>query len=549
MAFLLPLVSASLLGTGLAFSHLLWPQETKRYGPCSSIKKDTPDNDQVFSLPDGSNICEDVSEAAKSYSQYYFNPRNNFRATGSFFTPVQGSSFQPFIDGILQDTYTTFAPSGFDASNWPNGGVENPTVLAWIANLTSGAVTPPTPLNFMPQQYSTAGNNVVGASTVSLPLNQVNSLPLETLVWAISGPSSSTTPNNVPYAFDNSADGLTTTVYLYFTKSLTVYLEVGGAFGGNFTVYANGVSPETGTALPLDPGFSGGRPGVVYGTYQVGPGDVLKVFLGIAGQERNNVNGALEFNGLGQGGFATIFGGSNGGGASYVYHFKCPNFTNGPWDALNFALTDASKGTFVCCAAGGGGASRNASGGSAGSSDTKEKPLLYGSAVTTVASGSAGGKANFTGPAPFVVQALPNDLSGGGGLNTIGGQSNVPDQTPEGASSGTSLKPPFLDSRRTGGGSVVTSSGSGGGGGGGGLNGGGAGGWNGLPKPNNLHGAGGGGYSTFGLLRPVARGSPKGSPANFNIFRGLWPRGNIEVSVWPTGARDGYLVLGLPQVA
>jgi hypothetical protein len=560
MAFLLPLLSASLIGTGLSFAHRIWPANTQKYAPCATYQKDVPENDQIFTLPNGSNICEtssNSSNVSKTYSQYYFSPKNNFYANSDFGPVTQGlTPFQPFVNGI-QEQYVTFAPKDFISSTWPNGQAPplGDNVYAWIVNLTTGSTLGPSPLNFMPQQYGSSGT-ITSASSVSLPLDPVSSKPLETIVWAIPGPSSAPEANNVPYNIQNlSSNGITTTTYLYFTKQVTIYLEIGGARGGSFTVYANGVSPETGIALPLSPGFTGGAPGIVYGLYTVAPGDVLKICLGVTGQERNDVSGALEFGGLGQGGFATIFGGANGGGASYAYHFKCPNFETGPFDALNNALSDSNKGIFVCCAAGGGGASRNASAGSAGFSEEPSKALRYGASLTTVASGSAGGLTNFTGPAPFLVQAVPNDLSGGGGLNTIGGQSNVPDQTPAGASSGSSLKPPFLDSRRSGGGSVVTSSGSGGGGGGGGLNGGGAGGWNGLPKPNNLHGAGGGGSSTFGLLKPVARGTAKNQPINFNVFRGLWPSGqsNVNVPVWNNSPdfdnNNGYFVLGLPQTA
>jgi hypothetical protein len=52
-----------------------------------------------------------------------------------------------------------------------------------------------------------------------------------------------------------------------------------------------------------------------------------------------------------------------------------------------------------------------------------------------------------------------------------------------------------------------------------------------LPKPHNIHGAGGGGSSWTGLLKPVAS-----EPITLNLYRD---------SNWQSNDY-GYIVLGLP---
>jgi len=524
MAFLLPVLGSAIISGGAAVGYLFWPKSTKTFAPCSRSNTQqglVDTNTLQFSLP---NVDKTCSEAPRTYNMIYFSPRTNM-ATNTNFTVSPTAEFNPVINGITQQ-YRVYSPTNLLSAQWLNGGLNN--VYAWIENFQSADRTKTQqPLNGMP--------NYVGLSTIeyatatSLPWNPENGALSTPSLWLFPGAETGN-PENVPAT---TGTALTTILYIYCVQATSLYIEVGGAYGGDFVVYANGANPLSGVSPPIDPGFTGGRPGIVYGLYYVKPGDVLKVYLGSRGQERNNADGSLDFSGNGQGGLATIFGGSNGGGASYIYHYVCTNFTTGPWQALDDAVQN-KPGKMVCVAAGGGGASRNASGGSAGLSETPTDPLIYGSAISTGTTGSAGGLNNVTGNAPFKAQIKVNDFSGGGGGITIGGRSIVPDQTPIDGSNGTRLQP-FLDS---GGGSVETSSGSGGGGGGGGLFGGGAGAWNSIAKPNNLHGAGGGGASTRGLLQAVS----KPQNVSFNVYRGTW---DLSGKIWKT-PRDGYLVLGLP---
>jgi len=324
--------------------------------------------------------------------------------------------------------------------------------------------------------------------------------------------------------------GLTNTFYINVQRDCTFFVELGGGRGGDFPVYANGVDANN-VPVPLDPGFSGGPAGIVYGLLKARKGEVLKVFLGSVGVELDaNSNSTTPNNSFasGQGGIGTIFGGANGGGSSYIVKFS--------------SLSDAYNnfnGTLVAVAAGGGGASRNASGGAAGSA----APLLkYGEHVKATTEGSAGGLSNVVGPAPIVLTRRVNDLSGGGGTTITPGLSDVTD-TPERTSSWGQKLSPFEDSGfvpipngHGGGGSVVTFSGSGGGGGGGGFYGGGSGAWNQVFKPNNLHGAGGGGSSMSKLTKATADNS------TINVYR---------TSLMPTEDKNnalfgfGYLVLGI----
>jgi hypothetical protein len=277
---------------------------------------------------------------------------------------------------------------------------------------------------------------------------------------------------------------------------------------------------------------------VVYGTYKLEKGDVLKVFLGSVGQEIQGPSDVIQFDGNGQGGQGTILGGANGGGASYICHY--PESYGNPFERAIKNESVYSK--LVCVAGGGGGASRNASGGFAGNFDNQ---FLYGESAQKKSYGSSGGRSYIVGPAPYLPGLRTNDFSGGGGVETSGGQSNVALPTFLTSSYGKKLDPFIQD----GAGSVVTESGSGGGGGGGGLFGGGAGGFNGLPKPNNVHGGGGGGSSWTGLLQSATRKEA----VSLNAYRtNAWK--NIPTSTsFPlsyAGYSDfGYLVIGLPRIS
>jgi len=527
MPIFLPLIGSAILTSLTAVSYFLWPKSTATFGPCtrSDAQEGLVDTNALeFVLPNSNKTCPTSSRA---YNMIYMSPRNNIATNTTFtFNPAVQEAFRPVINDREQQ-YNIYSPTNLVAAKWPNGGLSN--VYAWISNFQNADRTKKQePLNCMPN-YVGDSDTIQYATATSLPWDPENGSVGPPVVYMFPGAQTGN-PENVPAT---TGTALTTIVYVYCVQATSLYIELGGAFGGDFVVYANGANPLSGISPPIDPGFTGGRSGIVYGLYYVKPGDVLKVYVGSRGQERNNADGSLVFSGNGQGGLATIFGGANGGGASYAYHYVCANYETGPWQALNDAVQNKA-GKLVCIAGGGGGASRNASGGSAGLSEVPGEPLVYGSAITTESTGSAGGLTNITGNAPFKAQIRVNGLSGGGGGITIGGISSVPDATPVDGCNGTRLNP-FLDS---GGGSVETSSGSGGGGGGGGVFGGGAGAWNSIAKPNNLHGAGGGGASSRGLLQAVSR------PENvsFNVYRGTW---NQSGNVW-SSPRDGYFVLGLP---
>jgi hypothetical protein len=324
--------------------------------------------------------------------------------------------------------------------------------------------------------------------------------------------------------------GLTNTMYIDIQEDCSMYIEIAGGRGGTFPVYANGVNSQN-QAIPLTPGFIGGTPGTVFGVLSCRKGDIFKVALGSVGIELDaNQNSVTNNNSFksGQGGIGTIFGGANGGGASYIV--KHSNI---------FDAYENINGEIIVVAGGGGGASRNASGGFAGSS---ADGLLYGGTIETRAAASAGGLSNVVDLAPLVLNHRVNGLSGGGGSTTVGGLSSIIG-TPERNSCWGQKIQPFEDSGlvpsangHSGGASVITFSGTGGGGGGGGFYGGGAGAWNLLPKPNNLHGAGGGG-SSFSLLKPATR-----NQASINVYRqDDLPVNNPNNNLYGFG----FLVLGI----
>jgi hypothetical protein len=259
--------------------------------------------------------------------------------------------------------------------------------------------------------------------------------------------------------------------------------------------------------------YTAGCPGIVYGTFRVKKNDVLKIYLGSPGHK--NDTPTLPFSGQGQGGIGTLYGGAFGGGCSYITHYPYSNYGHKSFPAISLiaqyesvldaAIANDRNAQLVCVAAGGGGSSRHASGGSGGSSNDL---LAFGDNIKTNRLGSAGGLSYTVGTAPMYTRQSANDLSGGGGAIKVGGASKV-----QNATSSCMGRPliPFVDN---GGGSVITDVGSGGAGGGGGLYGGGAGAYNDLAKPNNVHGAGGGGTSWFGLL---GRATNKNS--TLNIYR------------------------------
>ena len=332
--------------------------------------------------------------------------------------------------------------------------------------------------------------------------------------------------------------GLTNVLYIKCLVETTIYVELGGAQGGNVSIYSNGVDFDGNPTAQA--GYVGGFGGFVSGLLDLRVGDALKVHLGTAGSLETDPTGSAA---PGQGGLGTIFGGANGGGATYIVKY------NGDPVKKDAAIERAFAnlpGDLLAVAAGGGGASRNAAGGAGGFSDVTTADGLflhtaYGDKSTAPSSGSYGGTEFILGSAPHKVAfKAPTGYAGGSGLNTTGGFSSVPSQVPKNGSFGGRLNP-FVNRA---GGSVETSSGTGGGGGGMGQFGGGAGGYNGLAKPNNVHGGGGGG-SSFSKLR-----SPNEGPAvSLNIYRSLpgWPFvvDNPLVPSVSTVALDGYMVLGV----
>ena len=468
----------------------------------------------------------------------YLGPQNNFYAVGS---PM--SSTGQTAD-LLNTTFNLFAPNVE-----PTIGSNNVDLFYTSADR---------PVNVCPQTYV---DDVQAPSMVQLPVplaNQSRSRahtnrprvtrealrnPPPVQVQIFSGLEGST--QNVPAPADGSTPGLSSNVYIYAVQDTTLYLELGGARGGLYQVYNGAVNQNTGVPIPVVPTYEGGAPGVVYGLWRMPAGSAIRAYLGSRGTLTEDPNVAPPFDGKGQGGIGTIFGGANGGGASYLVYWA-PTVGK-PYAALEAAQT-GQGGALIAVSGGGGGSSRNASGGPAGFfvdqyASGGYTSLTYGAGVTTSNRGSAGGLNYVLGTAPSLPQVATNDLSGGGGVESYGGASNVPNPWPNRFSNyGTALRP-FVSS---GGASVSTDTSSGGGGGGGGLYGGGAGGYNGIAKPNNVHGAGGGGSSTFGALAPATTplsGPNGGRGATLNLYRSA----GGALSVWdPTvDNADGYLVIGL----
>jgi len=541
---MLPFVVSSGLSTFLGLLGTWGKSERKKYGPCTQIAQvptETP-----FELP-VDNVCPNDSS---SYYMAYFSPASN-----PFFVPTGPNPYDivPYSNVIINAPFFRYKESTWNTL-LPNGPINSPFPQANVIGTNFNSA----PLNMCPQKLLIEAENQptkTEALAVPLPIirgpagsvdGNLTSSALK--LWVIPGTSNLTgltlgTDINVPVNKGATAgataaskpfpNGLSSTLYIYAVKDVTIFIELGGARGGNVEVYANGVNPITGVGVPLDPSYVGGNRGVVHGLYTLQANEVLKVFLGSVGQELG-MSDVPSFGGNGQSGIGTIFGGANGGGASYICHFTGT-------DALDNAFADTAKySKLICVAGGGGGSSRNASGGSAGFTDNDFK---YGEAPVAKAFGSSGGKSYALGPAPYLPGLKTNEFSGGGGVETSGGQSNVTEPTEPKSSYGKRIAPFKTD----GGGSVVTESGSGGGGGGGGLYGGGAGGFNGLPKPNNIHGAGGGGSSWTGFLQPATTGTR----VSLNCYRNeTWaniPKSKSFPQSYAGYSDFGYIVIGLPN--
>jgi hypothetical protein len=567
----------------LFLSLFKYPKDNKKFAPCTTtepVPSSTP-----FILPKFDNSCPIV---VPKYDLLFFNPvndplsNNNLTFTGpndaqQYFTPSSRSTIAPtnpnvpsFMCTINGTQYTQFSTMNATASSQfgPVGLPDNINIYANVGN----TIINPEPLNMCPQAFVL---NAVKATSSASQFVSAVPLPassnLDPMLWVIPGlpemPVSGNGINvpsltSIPTTSSNTTTystgaGLASTLYIVIKKATSLFIELGGANGGDVPIYTSGIDPVT--KLPRSaPGYIGGFPGYVYGLYNVNANDVLKVFLGSKGDELTNTTGLTTFDGNGQGGLGTVFGGSNGGGPSYIVHYKSSVFglsgeAAGPFSlTLEAALNSDSRYTLVCVAGGGGGASRNASGGSAGFSNGYGDPAFsYGldngtilndkRSVVSNPGGSTGGSSFLTGPAPYNPNINANGLSGGGG-KFRGGVSKVPNQIPNDNSSWGHVLLPFVDTGINGchgGGSVSTDLGSGGGGGGGGLFGGGAGGWNSISKPNNVHGAGGGGSSSFGLLKPATNGLN----ATLNAYRNT-NSGSIK---W-TSNGYGYLVLGCSLV-
>ena len=504
---------------GLSRTSKLLDSKVTKSGPCANANGASTQ----FILNDAGGACYGPEQ---QYEMVYFGPEGNPTVdVNEQIIDANSLVYEPTITGI-QYTYQIYRP---DSAVIQTQRVSN--VNCYVnANFTR-------PLNMCPQLLQLdLKSPVTSATATCLPINSQS--PKAYITCGL--PNGSQSSENWPAVAYTSqpvpgqeSNGLATVLYIDVVQTCTLYIELGGARGGDVEVYSSGIDPISGTAKPLDPSYVGGKPGVVFGKLTVQAGEVLKVFLGSQGTSALDNIGTLAYNGNGQGGLGTIYGGANGAGCSYIIKYG----PTGTKNALSLAYESGLTYSLVAVAGGGGGASRNASGGSAGLSADS---MLYGATQdSTNAFGSAGGKSFILGSAPLVPGRSANDLSGGGGVTSAGGASLVTFQEPPRASEGTLLKPFLgqLSPQPQGGGSVNTVVGSGGGGGGGGLCGGGAGGFNGYPKPNNVHGAGGGGSSFQGLLQSATTGQA----VCLNAYRVPQP------PVWDSVAcnRHGYLVIGI----
>ena len=582
-----------LLSSGISFAAAYFsktfskssepPKPNTKSSPCTKANG----LNTVFELPVSNGTC---LATQREYDLIYLNPISNplnnsnlsiYQATidSSFALPNSirpyDSTIQPmpafFNNAVLQTQYfpmlLTDAPVALDALKLSN-------VFAPLTTSTSNGTSGTT--NLCPQNFAFNASKSASdfATFVSLPVASVVARDQQANAWIISGLSSApqigTNGTNVPCVYSSEPTaGLATEIYIIARVDVSFYVELTGAFGGNVNLYSNGVDPVSGLPLSVE-SFQGGAPGTVMGLYTLKQYDVLKVFFGSPGDDSLQWQSpsTFTFGGNGQGGIGTLFGGTNGGGSSYAVHYENSKFMNraDPNTAFNSGALESAINNLpgfiaVCAAGGGGGASRNASGGAAGLSNVDPaKGMTYGSQNVLLTSvknttsetlvsefGSAGSKLNITGPALVVKSRAPNDLSGGGGTFTSGGASNVPNPLSPQSCFGTKLKyfegQTSTSSGSGGGSATATDIGAGGGGGGGGFYGGGAGGWNSQAKPNNLHGAGGGGYSWQGLLKKTANLN-----VSLNAYRALgWPdilaRGELTYTSY------GSLVLGWPKIS
>ena len=555
-----------------------------------------------FELPSSAGLC---LHAPSEYDLIYLNPVSNplqnsnltiYQSTPdtSLKLPQSIQAYDAsvpgfptfFNNGVEQTQYfpmlltrpsVTFG--SLDAGLINLNNVSGP-ILTSVSNGTTGTT------NMCPQNFAFNGSTTASdfGTFVSLPLSSVSTRTQQANAWIISGLSSApqlgSNGTNVPSLFGDpeTTVGLASEIYIIARVDCTFYVELTGAYGGNVNLYSNGVDPVSGLPLSVE-SFQGGQPGTVMGLYTLKQFDVLKVFFGSPGDNSTQWQSPLKFtfDGNAQGGLGTLFGGTNGGGASYAVHYENskfmhrnadPNLSGFNSGALEAAINNTPGFIPVCVAGGGGGASRNASGGSAGLNNVDpSKGMTYGSPnvlLTTVKKadgtltikstlvsefGSAGSKLNITGPSLILRSRASNDLSGGGGTINSGGSSNVPSPLSPYSCFGSKLKyfsgQTSTASGSGGGCATATDIGAGGGGGGGGLYGGGAGGWNSQSKPNNLHGAGGGGYSWQGLLKKTATDAN----VSLNAYRALgWPNVLSEVDL-TTYTQYGSLVLGWPKIS
>jgi hypothetical protein len=590
---MIPIVAASsTLVTGSAISFFIWlykylnpkanPQKSIKY-PCTIASGSTTE----INLPTNGTCNLEPGVVQLVYMNPCGNP--NMSQDIAIFRPNQNSN-SIYTSQINKNTNNDNVEFSFQSES--NGIQTQYCTMGLSKVLPFGQLQIPqnsspqfATVNLCPQTFTFDNKNVAFAAAVPLPVfNASNPGSTNPDAWMIPGFCSAAIESNginVPCTLDPNSTplnsitrtGLATELYLIFLKDTTFYMELTGAYGGTVNVYTNGVDP-TGQPSTVE-GYNGGEPGIVYGLFTAKANDVIKFFLGSQGDDSTQWTNPLQFsfNGNGQGGLGTTYGGVNGGGPSYAVHypvskFKKMNATEKLYDGpLESALSNV-EGTLICIAGGGGGSSRNASGGHAGLDNFNDpvfgQSLHYGTQNLIIAKNSQGsiisktpksvygstGSATFvTGPAASLRQRSVNSLSGGGGVLSIGGQSNVPNPIRRHACDGQGLQQ-FVGqsetSSGTGGGcATATDIGSGGGGGGGGLFGGGAGGYNGLAKPNNVHGAGGGGSSSFGFLEKNATGSEGLGYYSLNKFRDIqWPI--QQVATETPNQKYGSLVLGWP---
>jgi len=235
-----------------------------------------------------------------------------------------------------------------------------------------------------------------------------------------------------------------------------LYMEAAGGTGASITYYTDtNVAPVS---------YAGGTPGMVYGTVSVKPNDTFDISFGYNASPANAASIAEGVQQVvpGNGGLASLLGGSNGGGCTVV--------TKG--NTVPVADTRSSSAPLLV-APGGGGAGRNGAGGNAGSPG----PYKYLEVPSQVTHGLNGQSVIDPNNDPVYAKPSPVTLSGEGG-SSKGGMSLDPNGTGSFLQGGNASD--FLSS---------------GGGGGAGFFGGGSGFTNGLSKPNNVQGAGGGGSS------------------------------------------------------